>query len=54
MAKLKQIDEAENENKKLRDLKFEDFLLEHFLDAGRIANEGDPQLKAAAEIELYD
>ena len=54
MAKLKRIDEAERENKKLRDFQFENFPLEQFTDAGRIANEGDPQLKAAADTELYD
>ena len=54
MAKLKRIDEAEKENKKLRDVQFEDFPLEQFSDAGRVANEGDPQLKAAADTELYD
>ena len=37
MAKLKQIDEAKRENKKLRDLEFKDFLLEQFSDAGRVA-----------------
>ena len=40
--------------KGLRDLKFKDFPLEHFSDAGRVANEGDPHLKAAADTELYD
>ena len=54
MAKLKRIDEAKKENKKLRDVQFEDFPLEQFSDAGRVANEGDPQLKAAADTELYD
>ena len=54
MAKLKRIDETEKENKKLRDVQFQDFPLEQFSDAGRIANEGDPQLKAAADTELYD
>ena len=54
MAELKRIDEAEQENKKLRDLEFEDFPLEQFSDAGRVANEGDPHLKAAADTELYD
>ena len=54
MAELKRIDEAEKENKKLRDLEFQDFPLEQFSDAGRIANEGDPHLKAAANTELYD
>ena len=48
MAKLKRIDEAEKENKKLRDVQFEDFPLEQFSDAGKVANEGDPHLKAAA------
>ena len=54
MAELKRIDEAEKENKKLRDVQFEDFPLEQFSDAGRVANEGDPQLKTAADMELYD
>ena len=54
MAELKRIDEAEQENKKLRDLKFKDFPLEQFSDAGRVANEGDPHLKAAADTKLYD
>ena len=54
MAELKQIDEAEKENKKLRDVQFGDFPLEQFSDAGKVANEGDPHLKAAADTELYD
>ena len=54
MAELKRIDEAENENKKTRDVHFGDFLLEQFSDAGKVANEGDPQLKAAANTELYE
>ena len=54
MVELKQIDEAERENKKLRDLEFKDFPLEQFSDAGKVANEGDPHLKAAADTELYD
>ena len=54
MAELKRIDEAEKENKKVRDLQFEDFPLEQFSDAGKLANEGDPHLKAAADTELYD
>ena len=54
MAKLKRIDEAENENKKSRDVHFGNFPLEQFSDAGKVANEGDPQLKAAADTELYE
>ena len=54
MAELKRIDEAENENKKLRDVRFGDFPLEQFSDAGKVANEGDPHLEAAANTELYD
>ena len=54
MAELKRIDEAENENKKLRDVQFGDFPLEQFSDASKVANEGDPHLKAAADTELYD
>ena len=54
MAELKRIDEAEQENKKLRDLEFKDFPLKQFSDAGKVANEGDPHLKVAANTELYD
>ena len=54
MAELKRIDEAEKENKKLRDVQFEDFPLEQFSEAGKVSNEGDPHLKAAADTELYD
>ena len=54
MAELKRIDKAECESKKLRDLEFKDFPLEQFSDAGRVANEGDPHLKAAANTKLYD
>ena len=54
MAQLKRIDEAENENKKSRDVHFGNFPLEQFSDAGKVANEGDPQLKAAADTELYE
>ena len=54
MAELKRIDEAENENKKTRDVHFGDFPLEQFSDAGKVANEGDPQLKAAADTKLYE
>ena len=54
MAELKRIDEAEQENKKLRDLEFKDFPLEQFSDAGKVANEGDPHLKVAADTKLYD
>ena len=53
MAELKRIDEAENENKKLWDVQFGDFPLEQFSDAGKVANEGDPHLKATADTELY-
>ena len=54
MAELKRIDEAENENKKSRDVHFGYFPLEQFSDARKVANEGDPQLKAAADTELYE
>ena len=54
MAELKRIDEAENENKKSRDVHFGDFPLEQFSDAGKVANEGDPHLNAAADTELYE
>ena len=54
MAELKSIDEAKRKSKKLRDLEFKDFPLEHFVDVGKVANEGDPHLKAAADTKLYD
>ena len=54
MTELKRIDEAENENKKSWDVHFGDFPLEQFSDAGKVANEGDPHLKAAADTELYE
>ena len=54
MAELKSIDEAKCKSKKLRDLEFKDFPLEHFVDAGKVTNEGDPHLKAAVDTELYD
>ena len=54
MAELKRIDEAEKENKKSRDVHFGDFPLEQFSDAGKVANEGDPHLKAATDTELYE
>ena len=54
MAELKRIDEAENEIRKLRDVQFGEFPLEQFSDAGKVANEGDPHLKEAADTELYD
>ena len=54
MAELKRIDQAKNENRKLRNINFQNFPLEQFSDAGKVANEGDPQLKAAADNELYE
>ena len=54
MADLKRIDQAENENIKLRNINFQNFPLEQFSDAGKVANDGDPQLKAAADTELYE
>ena len=54
MAELKRIDEAERESKKLRDLEFRDFPLEQSSDVGKVANEGDPYLKAAVDTKLYD
>ena len=54
IAKLKRIDEAEHENKKMGDIQFENFSLEQFAEAGKVANEGDLHLKTAADIELYE
>ena len=54
MAELKRIDQAKHEQKKIRDIQFDNFPLEQFADAGKVANEGDPHLKAAADNELYE
>ena len=54
MAELKRIDQAKNENRKIRDINFQNFPLEQFSDAGKVANKGDPQLKTAADNELYE
>ena len=54
MAELKRIDQAEYEQKKIRDIEFDNFPLEQFADAGKVANEGDPHLKAVADNELYE
>ena len=54
MAELKRIDEIENENEKLQNIKFQNFPLEQFSEAGKVANEGDPHLKALADKELYE
>ena len=48
MAELKSIDEVEHENKKLRDLEFKDFPLEHFVDAGKVANEGGTPFESSS------
>ena len=53
MAELKCIDQAENESKKIRNIDFQNFPLKEFSEAGKVANEGDPHLKAAADSELY-
>ena len=54
MAELKRIDQEENETKKIRDITFQNFPLKQFSEAGKVANEGDPHLKAAADSELYE
>ena len=54
MAELKRIDQAKNKNRQHRNINFQNFPLEQFSDAGKVANEGDPQLKAAADNELYE
>ena len=48
MAKLKCIDEAEQEIKKLWNIRFQNFLLEEFSEAGKVANEGDPPAKSSS------
>ena len=53
-ADLKRADEVDKESKHLRDLEFYNFPLEHFSDAGKIANKGDPHLLNAANCELYE
>ena len=54
MAELKCIDKAEKEMNEMRNIEFQNFPLEQFSDAGKVSNEGDPHLKLAADIELYD
>ena len=53
-ADLKRVDEIDQETKKLRDLEFYNFPLEHFSEAGKVANSGDPHLRNAANTELYE
>ena len=53
-ADLKRVDEIDQETKKLRDLEFYNFPLEHFSEAGKVANLGDPHLRNAANTELYE
>ena len=53
-ADLKRVDEVEKENKHLRDLEFYNFPLEHFSEAGKVANDGDPHLRNATNFELYE
>ena len=53
-ADLKRADEVDKENKYLRDLEFYNFPLEHFSEAGKVANTGDPHLRNAANTELYE
>ena len=48
MADLKRIDDAERENKKVRDVQFEDFPLEQFSEAGKVANEGGSPVKSSS------
>ena len=38
----------------MRNIQFQNFPLEQFADAGKVANDGDPHLKAAADKELYE
>ena len=54
MAELKQINQAENGSKQIRNIDFQNFPLEEFSEAGKVANEGDPHLKAEADSELYE
>ena len=54
MAELKHINEAEKETKEIRNIEFQNFPHEQFLDAGKVSNEWDPHLKLAANIELYN
>ena len=53
-ADLKRVDEVDKENKRLRDLEFYNFPLEHFSEAGKVANDGDPHLCNTANCELYE
>ena len=53
MADLKQMDEHEETLKEQMNQEFDYFPMEEFKDAGIIANNKDPELKLAAQAELY-
>ena len=53
MADLKQIDEHEETLKEQMNQEFDYFPMEEFTDAGIVTNNKDPELKLAAQAELY-
>ena len=53
MAELKQIDEYEETLKEQMNQEFDNFPMEEFKDAGVVSNENDPNLKLAANAELF-
>ena len=53
MADLKQIDEYKDTLKEQMNQEFDNFPMEEFKDAGVVSNEHDPDLKLAANAELF-
>ena len=53
MADLKQIDEYEETLKEQMNAEFDNFPMEEFKDAGVVSNDNDPELKLAAQAELF-
>ena len=53
MADLKQIDEYEETLKEKMNDEFDHFPMEEFKDAGVVSNNNDPELKLAAQAELF-
>ena len=54
MADLKQIDEYEENLKEQMNQEFDNFPMEEFKDAGVVTNQNDPELKSAADAELFN
>ena len=53
MADLKQINEYEENLHEQMNQEFDNFPMEEFKDAGVVTNQNDPELKSAADAELF-